>query len=153
MALGAVAALPAGARAQPASDASVLEELLVLEARLEAAYAAALRRGVLPRSVGQPLRDQEREHALGLRRALSARGGRAPASPRADAALARALRSPAAFGRYALRLEGRAVSAYVHAAAEVSDAGLRQPLGAILACEAQHEVALRERLGEPLLGV
>ena len=47
-------ALPAAARAQPASDAVVLEELLVLERRLEAAYAAALRRGLLPRPSGSP---------------------------------------------------------------------------------------------------
>ena len=148
-----VAALPAAARAQPASDVSLLEELLVLEGRLEAAYAAALRRELLPRPMALNLQRQEREHALGLRRALAARGGRPGADPRPDRALAGALRTRAAFGRYALGLEGRAVNAYVRAVVELSDPGLRQPLGAIMASEAQHEVALRAWLGEPLLEV
>lgn len=151
-AVGAIAALPAAARAQPAPDVSVLEELLVLEGRLEAAYAAAGRRGLLPRALASSLHEQEREHAQGLRRALSARGQREPPDPRPERALAEALRGPAAFGRYALGLERRALAAYVGAAANVSDPGLRQPLGAIMASEAQHEVALREWLGEPLLG-
>ena len=129
LALGAVAALPAAARAQPPSDATVLEELLVLERRLESAYAAA------------------------LRRALSVRGRRVPPSPRPDPALAGAVRSREAFGRYALGLEGRTLSAYVRAVAGVRDTGLRRPLGAIMANEAQHEVALREWLGTPRLGV
>jgi hypothetical protein len=153
MALGAIAALPASARAQPAPDVSVLEELLVLEARLEAAYEAAMRRGVIPRAIGQRLRDQEHEHALGLRRALSARGRGAARGPRPDPALTGALRTRAAFGRYALTLEARALSAYVRAVVGVRDAGLRQPLGAIMTSEAQHEVALREWLGAPLLEV
>ena len=153
VALGAIAALPAAARAQPASDAVVLEELLVLEGRLEAAYAAALRRGLLPRSTGARLRDQEGEHRAGLRRALTVRGRRVPPAPGPDPKLAGALRSREAFGRYALGLEARALSAYVRAVAGVRDAGLRQPLGAIMASEAQHEVALREWLGAPLLGV
>jgi hypothetical protein len=148
-----VAALPAAARAQPASDAAVLEGLLLLERRLEAAYAGALRRGLVPEATATLLRDQEREHARGLRRALSLRGRRVPPIPRADPALAGALRTRMAFGRYALGLEARALGAYVRAVASVRDAGLRQPLGAIMTSEAQHEVALREWLGAPLLGV
>jgi len=151
--LGAVAATPATVMAQPASDASILEELLVLEGRLQAAYAAAHGRDLLPRALADFLQRQEREHALGLQRALSARGQGEPPDPRPDRGLADALRGRAAFGRYLLGLERRALDAYVRAVTDMSDPGLRQPLGAIMASEAQHEVALREWLGEPLLGV
>jgi hypothetical protein len=154
LAAGALAVAPAAARAQPASDADLLEDLLALERRLAGAYDAALARGVLGTELARRLRDQERVHARGLERALAERG-RHPAAPAEgrDAGLRRALRSRAAFGRYALALEGRAVRAYVRGTVEARDDLLRPSLGAILACEAEHEVALREALGLPLLGV
>jgi rubrerythrin len=65
--------------------------------------------------------------------------------------LGSALRSRDAFARFALELEGQAISAYVKAAGGIARPGLRRPLGSIMACEAAHEVALRSAAGLPLL--
>ena len=146
-------ALAATAAAAPASDLDILERLLLRERRLEAAYDRALRRGVLGEQLAASLRDQEREHARGIEMTLTARGRRAPDAPEPDPRLAASLRSRDAFAAYALGLEGRAVRAYVDALASLRDTRLLQPLGAIVTSEAQHEVALRMALGEPLLGV
>jgi hypothetical protein len=146
-------ALAAAAAAAPASDLDILERLLLRERRLEAAYDRALQRGVLGEQLAASLRDQEREHARGIEMTLTARGRRAPDAPEPDPRLAASLRSRDAFAAYALGLEGRAVRAYVDALAGLRDTRLLQPLGAIMASEAQHEVALRMALGEPLLGV
>jgi hypothetical protein len=145
-------ALAAAAAAAPASDLDILERLLARERRLESAYDRALRDGVLDEQLAAALRDQEREHARGIEMTLAARGRRAPGAPEPDPRLAASLRSRNAFAGYALALEGRAVRAYVSALAGLRDARLLQPLGAIMASEAQHQVALRRSLGEPLLG-
>jgi rubrerythrin len=55
------------------------------------------------------------------------------------------------FARYARELEAQAVATYAEAAATIRNPRLRQPLGSIMACEAAHEVALREAAGEPVL--
>ena len=69
-------------------------------------------------------------------------------SPELNRALARGGES---FLRYALALEGEAVAAYADALAQLRDPELLQPLGAIMAGEGQHLVALRRELGvEPL---
>ena len=69
-------------------------------------------------------------------------------SPELNRALAR---GGATFLRYALALEGEAVAAYADAVAQLRDPELLQPLGAIMAGEGQHLVALRRELGiEPL---
>lgn len=128
------------------SDLERLEELLALEHRLESAYEAALGRGAIPRELGRALRDQEREHAQGLERALAG----ASRNPRASVPppeLTAALRGREAFARFAVGLEAEAVAAYAEAAAAIRDPRLRQPLGSIMACEAAHEVALRDALG------
>jgi hypothetical protein len=151
----AAAVAPGGfataAAAAPRSDVAVLERLLRLERRLEAAYGAAARRGVLDDGLAISLRDQEREHARGLEQALADHGLAEPGVPRPDPRLDGALRGRAAFGRYALALEGRLVRAYVDAEAGLRDTRLLRPLGAIMASDAQHAVALRQSLGEPLL--
>jgi len=59
-----------------------------------------------------------------------------------------ALRSRESFTRYAINLEGETVAGYTEAAASIRDAGLRQPLGSIMACGAAHVVALRDSLGD-----
>lgn len=146
-------ALAAAATAAPRSDLDILERLLGLEHRLDSAYDAALRRGALEERLALALRDQERVHVRGIELAMAARGRRPPPAPEPDAGLARSLRSRGGFARYALRLEGRAVRSYVDALASLRDTRLLQPLGAIMASEAQHQVALRMTLGEPLLGV
>ena len=59
-----------------------------------------------------------------------------------------ALRDRTAFARYALAREAEAVAGYRRAAAQISSASLRQALGSIMACEAAHQVALRDSLGD-----
>jgi hypothetical protein len=154
--VGAAAAVVVGAAA-PAyaqggrSDVEILEELLALEGRLVAAYEAALRRDAIDPCLGALLRDQEREHIRGLEQSLSTFGERSPRATVPSPELGTALRSRAAFARFALDLEAQTVAAYVSAAAEIRRPGLRRPLGSIMACEAAHEVALRAVAGLPLL--
>lgn len=155
-ALLAVGAAPVGAAtawAQDASDVEMLERLLALEHRLESAYEAALRRDAIEPRLGATLRDQEREHVDGLEKALSGYGRRAPRATVPPPELGDALADRDSFARFALDLEAETVHAYVDATAALRHPGLRQPLGAIMANEAQHEVALRESLGESLLYV
>jgi rubrerythrin len=146
-------AVASAAAAAPRSDVEILERLLELEHRLAAAYEAALRRGVLDEELAASLRDQEREHARGLEQTLSARGRSPGPGPGRNRGLAAALRGRRSFARYALDLEGRALRAYVDAESSLRDTRLLRPLGAIMTNEAQHQVALRAALGEPLLGV
>ena len=150
-AAAAPAALASVAEAAQRSDVEVLEGLHTLELRLEGAYDAAARRGVLDEELALDLRDQEREHVRGLEQALATHGLAEPAVPRRDPRLNAALRGRAAFVGYALRLESRALRAYVDAETGLRDTRLLQPLGAIMTSEAQHTVALRQALGEPLL--
>jgi hypothetical protein len=133
------------------SDVDILEELLTLENRLVAAYEAALRRDAIDAGLGELLRDQEREHIRGLEQSLGTLGERSPRATVPPPGLGSALRSRAAFARYALYHEGLTIAAYVLAAAEIRRPGLRRPLGSIMACESAHEVALRAAAGLPLL--
>ena len=132
------------------SDRDLLEDLLATESGLIAIYEAAIRRDAIDAGVGERLLAQEREHARGIERAL---GGR-PRNPVASVpppALGAALRSREAFARFALIVEREATAAYVEAAAALRNPKLRQPLGSIMACEAAHQVALRDMLNEPLV--
>jgi rubrerythrin len=150
LALGAKLASPAAAQPER-SDVEILEELLVLEYRLSGAYEAALRRRAIDAELGEMLREQEREHIRGLEQALSGRGDRSPRATVPGPGLGTALRSRAGFARYALEHEKLTIAAYVLAAAEIREPGLRRPLGSIMASEAAHEVALRAASGRPLL--
>jgi hypothetical protein len=137
------------ARAE-ASGADGVARLLVLERRLEAAYSAALSRGAIDAALGRSLVAQEREHVRGVQLALEDLGGRrsrAPAPPYDGPALS----GRGAFARFALRLESETVAAYTEVLAGLDVPELRQPLGSIMTSGAQHLVALRELLGEPLL--
>jgi hypothetical protein len=127
------------------SDLDILEELLSTEARLIAIYEAGLRREAIEPGLARQLLSQEREHVRGLERALA--GRRNPRASVPPPALTQALRSRKAFARFALDMETEAVASYVEAAATIRNPRLRQPLGSILACEAAHEVALRDLLG------
>jgi hypothetical protein len=133
------------------SDSEILEELLALESRLAGAYEAALRRDAIAAGLGRLLLEQEREHIRGLEQALRSVGGGAPRAGVPPRELGSALRSPAAFARFALDLEAGAVATYASAAAAISRPGLRRPLGSIMACESGHEVALRAATGLPML--
>jgi len=132
-------------------DVDVLEDLLALESRLISAYEAALRREAIDTELGETLRDHEREHARAIEQALRHAGRRSPRASVPAPELTAALRSRTAFARYALDLEARALSSYAEASAAIANPRLRQPLGSIMACEAAHEVALREALGERIL--
>ena len=124
--------------------------LLALEHRLEAAYGAALGRGAIDAPLGRSLLVQEREHVRGVELALRTLGGRVPQA--AVSPPASALRGRRAFARFALALEAQAVNAYAQVLSTLDAPGLLQPLGSIMTSGAQHQVALRAVLGEPLLG-
>jgi hypothetical protein len=130
------------------SDTEQLSRLLALERRLEAAYQAALDRDAIEPQLGRLLLSHERAHVRALEQALSRRGGRATApAPAAGVDLS----SRRAFARSALELEGTAVDTYREVLTSFHDDNLLQPLGSIMACGAQHEVALRQVLGDHLL--
>ena len=133
------------------SDVDLLEDLLALEHRLISAYEAGLRRELIDVALGETLRDHEREHARAIETALRHAGRRSPRASVPSPELGAALRSRAAFARYALDLEAEALASYSEAAAAIRNARLRQPLGSIMACEAAHGVALREAVGERTL--
>ena len=133
------------------SDVDVLEDLLALEGRLISAYEAALRREAIDVGLGETLRDHEREHARGIEDALRHAGRRSPRASVPSPELTAALRTPESFARFALDLEAEAVASYTEAAAAIRNPRLRQPLGSIMACEAAHEVALREAAGARVL--
>jgi hypothetical protein len=130
------------------SDMDLLEGLLAIEERLISAYEAALRREVIDVALGEQLRDHETEHARALARALARGGRRNPRASVPQSELTAALRSRSSFARFASDLEARALASYADAAASMRNPQLRQPLGSIMACEAAHEVALRNSLGD-----
>jgi Ferritin-like domain len=138
-------ALARGAAAAEPSDAQLIGRLLDRERELESAYATALAQGVIEPAVGERLLAHEREHVRALDKVL---GGRRPA-PIGFAPLP--IRGPREFARAALGLEGATVTAYADALARLRNDRLLQPLGSIMACGAQHEVALRKLLDENLL--
>jgi hypothetical protein len=127
------------------SDVELLEELLARENRLLSAYEAALRRDAIDASLGETLRDHEREHIRGIEKALE-RGPRNPRASVPSPELTEALRSRASFARFAMELEGQTVAAYTESVPNIRDARLRQPIGSIMACGAAHVVALRNFL-------
>jgi hypothetical protein len=149
--LGASAALAAApltlagaASAAAPSDADLLAGLLSRERLLEAAYVDALERGAIEPELGRRLLGHEREHVRGLEQALRGRAAAQPPPPPPGG-------GRRAFARAALELESATVAAYAEALSSLRDTRVLQPLGSIMACGAQHEVALREALGESLL--
>lgn len=149
--LGAAAAslaLAPPTRAAEPSDAEQLERLLGLERRLEAAYAAALARDAIDSELGERLLEHEREHIRGLEQALGRARPRATAPPpKVDIDFT----DRHAFARSVLGLEAETVDSYQEVLTSFRDNRLLQPLGSIMACGAQHEVALRQVLGLDLL--
>jgi hypothetical protein len=133
------------------SDVDLLEDLLALENRLLSAYEAALRRAAIDMALGETLRDHEEEHVRAIEQALRHAGRRSPQASVPSPDLTAALRSRESFARFARELEAEAVASYAEAAAAIRNPRLRQPLGSIMACEAAHEVALRDASGESIL--
>ena len=146
---GALSADPA--LGQP-SGVDQLERLLAFEQRLEAAYGAALERGAIDAPLGRRLLAQERKHVRGVELALQTLGRRRPQAAVSPPELGSGLTGHRAFARFALALETQTVAAYAQVLATLDAPGLLQPLGSIMTSGAQHQVALREVLGEPLLG-
>ena len=149
--LGAGAASLAGAARATAAgetDADQLERLLGYERRLAAAYEAALARDAVDPGLGELLLGHEREHIRGLEQALGRGTPRATApSPKVGIDFA----TRRSFARSALELERETVDTYQDVLTTFHNDRLLQPLGSIMACAAQHEVALRQVLGEDLL--
>ncbi len=129
------------------SDADQLARLLALERRLAAASEAALARDAIEPALGELLLDHEREHVRGLEQALGKRSPAAAEAPPNGIDFANRRR----FARSALELERRTVDTYRDVLTTFHNDLLLQPLGSIMACGAQHEVALRRVLGEDLL--
>jgi hypothetical protein len=148
--LGAAAAslALAGPAAASTSDTEALERLLGLERRLAAAYEGALARDAIDPALGRLLLGHEREHIRGLEQALG------HARPRATAPVPKVgidFAGRRAFVRSALQLERETVDTYQDVLIGFHNDKLLQPLGSIMACGAQHAVALRQALGEDLL--
>jgi hypothetical protein len=153
--VGALAAGVTGAGASRAraevSGPDQLERLLAFEHRLEAAYRTALGASVIDVALGRSLLAQEREHVRGVELALRNMGRRRPQAGAPRPLPRAAIRGPRAFARSALELESETEAAYVRVLATLDAPGLLQPLGSIMTAGAQHQVALRRVLGEPLL--
>jgi hypothetical protein len=129
------------------ADVDLLEDLLARENRLLSAYEAALRRDAIDRTLGEQLRDHEREHVRALEQVLAG-GRRNPRATVPEPELAAALRTRESFALYAGDLEAETVAAYTDATASLRGAGHRRPLGSIMVCGAAHVVALKNSLGE-----
>ena len=149
-AVGMLAFAPRVAAATP-SDADAVGRLLGLELRLEAAYRAALARDAIDPALGRRLLGHEREHVRGLEQALDDLGRPGPRATAPAPTVGIDFDSRRAFAASALELERRAVDAYRDVLTGFRDENLLQPLGSIMACGAQHEVALRQVLGADLL--
>ncbi len=146
----AAGGLGTGSAYAQTGEAGQLEPLLALERRLEAAYGAALSRDAIDPALGRRLLQHESEHVRGLTLALETLNRR-PGDAGAAPPPATVLGDRRSFARFALGLEEQAVTAYVRVLATLAAPDLLQPLGSIMASGAQHQVALRESLGEPLL--
>jgi hypothetical protein len=144
-------ALSSPARAASSSDADAVARLLGLERRLEAAYRGALARDAIDSELGRRLLAHERAHIRGLEQALGDLGRRGPRATAPAPTVGIDFSGRRAFATSALRLESEAVDAYRDALTGFRDEHLVQPLGSIMCCGAQHQVALRQALGSGLL--
>jgi len=143
--------LAGAARAAAPSDVDAVGHLLAFERRLEAAYRGALARDAIDPALGRRLLAHERDHVRGLEQALGDLGRSGPRATAPAATVGIDFSSRRAFAASALRLEGETVDAYTDALTGFRDDHLVQPLGSIMCCGAQHEVALRQVLGSGLL--
>jgi hypothetical protein len=133
------------------SDADAVGRLLGFERRLEAAYSAALARDAIEPALGRRLLGHEHEHVRGLEQALGDLGRRGPRATAPAPTVGIDFASRRAFAASALQLERKAVDAYVDVLAGFHDDHLVQPIASIMACGGQHEVALRQVLGDRLV--
>ena len=134
------------------TDAAILASAIRLENTAVAAYATAVRSGVLTpqfRRTATLFGRQEAEHAAALTAALKGLGGTPPAGSDAKllAPLQRA-RTQKQVVEFAIQLELMAVAAYYDASKILRQARLLQTSAQIMANEGQHLAVLRQALGK-----
>ena len=132
---------------QGSVDVRVLNPVLDLEYTAVAVYTAGepLLRGGM-RARGRQFRDQEREHAAALVRAIKDLGG-TPNKPRARYAMP-PLRDQDAFLKFVKGFEDTVLATYLDALPKLSDPQLRASAAAILTTEAEHISVLLAALGK-----
>ena len=145
------------------SDATILAGALEIEQALAFVYGAGLSSpSAAVRGVAQPFVAHEQEHVKRLNAKLEAIGGRkVPAAGTAALdALSHRLRLPSAFSalrapddvlRFLLALERAGVERWQAAHRRLEDIELLQTATEVMACQAQHVVALRAALHEHVL--
>ncbi|HVS29470.1 MAG TPA: ferritin-like domain-containing protein [Solirubrobacteraceae bacterium] len=136
--------------AQARDDEAVLVAAIGLENTAIAAYAAAIKSGLLDRpttKIAELFKRQEAQHRDGLSAALKSLGGTPPSG--ANAALLKPLKrvkTQAEVASFAVELETMAVAAYYDAQKKLKAAKLLQTGVQIMANEGQHLVVLRQAL-------
>ena len=137
--------------AAPQNDAGILASAIRLENTAVAAYAAALKSGVLTpqfRRTAALFGRQEAEHAAALTAALKSLGGTPPAGTDAKLlAPLKSARSQQQVAQFAIELETMAVAAYYDASKKLRQARLLQTSAQIMSNEGQHLAVLRQALG------
>ncbi len=132
-------------------DISVLESAIAVEQTAVLAYATGYGSGLLEKPVADAarlLREQEREHADALGRALRKLGGTVPEPPTvADVEGLGAIRNQADFLEFAIGLENMLVVAYDQAHRKLESPELLRTATEIMLNEGQHLVVLRQALG------
>lgn len=139
------------ARAASDGDASILEAAIAIEQSAVVAYASAYDSGFLSKPVAdfaRLFREQEREHAKALSRALRELGGVVPRAPAAvEIEGLSAVRNQSDFLNFAVELENTAVITYVDAHRKLQSPDLLRTCTQIMSNEGQHLVVLRQALG------
>jgi rubrerythrin len=134
-------------------DARILASAIRLEQTAVVAYDTVATSGLLQgkvRRTAELFRDQEQEHADGLRAALQALGGEAPAPPERQRVPGLSeLRSAADVASFAIELETMAIAAYYRAHARLKDPKLLATAARIMANEGQHLAVLRPLVNKP----
>jgi rubrerythrin len=138
--------------AAASGDAAILASAIRLENTAVAAYAAAVKSGLLTSPVRRAAAlfgSQEAAHAAALTAALRDMGGTPPAGTDSKLlAKLSGLRSERQVLEFAIELEAMAVAAYHDAARKLRDLRLLQTGAQIMANEGQHLVVLRQALGK-----
>ncbi len=138
--------------AAPQNDAGILASAIRLENTAVAAYAAAVKSGLLTpqfRRTAALFGRQEAEHAAALTAALKSLGGTPPAGTDAKLlAPLKSARSQQQVAQFAIELETMAVAAYYDASKKLRQARLLQTSAQIMSNEGQHLVVLRQTLGK-----
>jgi hypothetical protein len=124
-------------------DAKIVRDAIALELLMADAYQQAT---VQLGGIARLFRNQERAHAAALTVALREMGGGAPPKPNGAPHLNVPTKRGAA--QALIRLENRAVAAYLDAHKNLRDARAMQLVSAILGNQAQHLVTLRDVAGQ-----